>query len=133
MADAILCLHFAFVAFVAGGLAAITAGGRARARWALNRGVRAAHLAATPFIAVQAWRGRDGPLTSVKSRLRVAAGPTAGSSAAAPLDGHWLARGEPDGRLLELPNAKVPPTHFERPRARFHAVHLEPNETGGMR
>lgn len=74
LADAVLVLHAAVVAFVVLGQVAIVAGGLARRGFARNRGFRIAHLALVGVIVVQAWLGRLCPLTTLEQSLREAAG-----------------------------------------------------------
>jgi hypothetical protein len=70
LADAILLLHFAFVLFVVGGLAAVWAGAFAAWRWVRHFWFRAAHLAAILFVAAEALLGLVCPLTEWEDRLR---------------------------------------------------------------
>jgi len=69
-ADAILMLHFAFVAFVVGGLAAIWLGATLGWRWVRNFTFRIAHLAAICFVAGEAILGVMCPLTGWEDALR---------------------------------------------------------------
>ena len=69
-ADAILILHFAFVAFVVGGLAAIWLGVALGWRWVRNFAFRVAHLAAILFVAAEALLGVMCPLTVWEDALR---------------------------------------------------------------
>ena len=55
LADAILLLHLAVVAFVVVGEALILFGGWRGWHWVRHRGLRIAHLALIGFIAVQTW------------------------------------------------------------------------------
>ena len=70
LADAVLIVHGAFVAFIVAGLAAIWVG--ACCQWAWVRGVwfRAAHLAAIAFVALEALIGAACPLTLLEDWLR---------------------------------------------------------------
>ena len=70
LADAILVVHAAFVAFVVGGLAAIWIGIAARRRFAYNRTFRLAHLAAIVFVAIESVLGFMCPLTIWEDSLR---------------------------------------------------------------
>src|SRR5688572_18492292 len=69
-ADAVLVVHFAFVAFVVGGLAAIWAGAALGWSWVRNFAFRMAHLAAIVFVAAEALLGLMCPLTIWEDALR---------------------------------------------------------------
>jgi hypothetical protein len=69
-ADAVLIVHFAFVAFVVGGLALIWIGAAAGWRWVRNFWFRVAHLAAIAFVATEAVVGVLCPLTVWEAALR---------------------------------------------------------------
>ena len=69
-ADAILVLHFAFIAFVVGGLAAIWVGAALAWGWVRNFAFRIAHLAAILFVAAEALLGVMCPLTVWEDALR---------------------------------------------------------------
>jgi polyferredoxin len=69
-ADAILVLHFAFVAFVVAGLAAIWLGAALQWNWVRARRFRVAHLAAIFFVAAEALAGAVCPLTVWEDALR---------------------------------------------------------------
>ncbi|HXF66811.1 MAG TPA: DUF2784 domain-containing protein [Burkholderiales bacterium] len=73
LADIVLVVHFAFVAFVVGGLASIWLGAAAGWRWVRNFWFRAAHLGAITFVAAEAILGIWCPLTVWEARLRGAA------------------------------------------------------------
>lgn len=89
LADAVLVLHFAIVAFIVGGLAYILAGNVRHWRGANSLCFRVAHLAAIAFVVVQSWLGEVCPLTTLESWLRVRGGTS-------PYDKsfieHWLQR-----------------------------------------
>lgn len=70
LADIVLVLHFAFVAFVVGGLALVWLGAAAGWRWVRNFWFRAAHLGAIAFVAAEAILGIWCPLTLWEARLR---------------------------------------------------------------
>lgn len=70
LADLVLVVHFAFVAFVVGGLAAIWIGAAAGWRWVRNFRFRVAHLAAILFVAAEALLGVMCPLTVWEDALR---------------------------------------------------------------
>jgi polyferredoxin len=70
LADFILIVHFAFVAFVVGGLALIWIGAAAGWQWVRNFWFRVAHLAAIVFVAGEALVGVWCPLTVWEDALR---------------------------------------------------------------
>jgi len=70
LADAILVVHFAFICFVVGGLAAIWIGAALRWRWVRSIRFRLAHLAAICFVAAEALLGFMCPLTVWEDALR---------------------------------------------------------------
>lgn len=70
LADIVLVVHFAFVAFVVGGLAAIWIGAVAGWHWIRNFRFRVAHLAAIVFVAAEALLGVMCPLTVWEDALR---------------------------------------------------------------
>jgi polyferredoxin len=69
-ADAVLLVHFAFVAFVLGGFAAIWAGALLHWQWIRNFRFRVIHLAAICFVAAEAVAGVMCPLTVWEDALR---------------------------------------------------------------
>jgi hypothetical protein len=69
-ADAILVLHFAFVLFVVGGLAATWIGAALGRRWVHNVWFRMAHLAAILFVVAESLAGVWCPLTVWEDALR---------------------------------------------------------------
>lgn len=74
MADAILVIHFAFVAFVVLGFVLILVGLSTGWAWVHNRSFRITHLAAIGLVVLQAWLGRLCPLTVWENELRRRAG-----------------------------------------------------------
>lgn len=70
LADAILVVHVAFIAFVVVGLLLILLGGALKWAWVKNRWFRTAHLAAIGIVVAQAWLGVACPLTVWESNLR---------------------------------------------------------------
>lgn len=70
LADFILIVHFAFVLFIVGGLAAIWAGAALGWRWVRDFRFRIAHLAAIVFVAGEALAGVWCPLTVWEDALR---------------------------------------------------------------
>ena len=70
LADVILVVHFAFVAFVVGGLGAIWLGAALGWRWTRNFPFRIAHFVAILFVAAEALLGVMCPLTVWEDALR---------------------------------------------------------------
>lgn len=70
LADAVLLLHFAFVAFVVGGLALVWVGAAAGWGWVRNFWFRAAHLGAILFVVAESLIGAVCPLTIWEDALR---------------------------------------------------------------
>jgi len=70
LADLVLYLHFAFVAFVVLGAACIVFGKPLGWSWTHNRLFRHVHLAAVVFVALEALLGVACPLTVWEHRLR---------------------------------------------------------------
>lgn len=87
LADALLLVHVAVVAFVVLGEVLVLLGGRRGWAWVRRRGLRGLHVAAMGFIALQAWLGDLCPLTTWEQALRTLAGEATyqGSFVA-----HWL-------------------------------------------
>ena len=69
-ADAVLLVHFAFVAFVIGGLALTWIGAALSWRWVRNFWFRALHVIAICFVAVESLLGVMCPLTTWEDALR---------------------------------------------------------------
>jgi polyferredoxin len=69
-ADAVLLVHFAFVAFVIGGFALIWLGAVLHWAWIRNFTFRSIHLAAICFVAAEAAAGVMCPLTVWEDALR---------------------------------------------------------------
>jgi len=74
LADCVLIVHTAFIAFVIGGLLLTWIGGLARWRWVHGRVLRSAHLAAIGLVVVQAYLRIPCPLTMWENHLREMAG-----------------------------------------------------------
>lgn len=70
VADALLLLHFAIAAFIAGGLPLVWIGAAAGWRWVRNARFRYLHLAAILVVAVEALLGFACPLTVWEDLLR---------------------------------------------------------------
>jgi len=75
-ADAVVLVHFAYVAFVVIGLLAILLGLACRQRWARNFWFRCLHLLAILVVAAEAVCGITCPLTTWEHQLRALAGET---------------------------------------------------------
>ncbi len=74
LADAVVVLHFAYVAFVVLGMAAILVGWLFRWRFVGNFWFRAVHLLLIAVVAAESLTGVICPLTTCEARLRAAAG-----------------------------------------------------------
>jgi len=70
LADAVLTLHFAVVAFVLGGALVVPMGGWLGWRWVLAPLFRLVHLGAIAFVVLQSWLGAACPLTVLEIWLR---------------------------------------------------------------
>ena len=73
-ADIIVAVHFAFVAFVIGGLLAVLVGALLGWSWTRNFYFRCLHLLAILAVVVEAFCGVTCPLTTWENALRVRAG-----------------------------------------------------------
>ncbi len=76
-ADGVLVVHFAYVAFVVSGYAAIPWGARRGWRWTRSVRYRLLHMAAIAYVALEQLFGVRCPLTVWEYRLRGGAGPPA--------------------------------------------------------
>lgn len=74
LADAVLVLHAAVVAFIVGGLVLIVAGNLLGWPWVNSMAFRGAHLAAIAFVIAETWIGLVCPLTTLEAWLRSQAG-----------------------------------------------------------
>lgn len=74
VADAILIIHFAFIAFVLGGQICVVVGYFRNWRWVRNITFRLFHLLAIGTVVALAWANQLCPLTVWESTLRDAAG-----------------------------------------------------------
>src|SRR5579859_189853 len=70
LADAIVIIHAAYVAFVVFGLAAILLGAAMRWRWTQNFAFRITHLAAIALVCLESIVGVMCPLTSLEDSIR---------------------------------------------------------------
>ncbi|MFC6633688.1 DUF2784 domain-containing protein [Microbulbifer taiwanensis] len=86
-ADAILCTHVLFVAFVILGLALILLGGLRAWSWVRNPWFRLLHLTAIGVVVVQSWLSVICPLTIWEMALRERAGDEVYSGS---FISHWL-------------------------------------------
>lgn len=73
LADAVLTLHFALVAFVVGGLVLVIIGNLRWWRWVNGIGLRLAHLGAIVVVVAEAWLDIACPLTTLENWLRAKA------------------------------------------------------------
>jgi len=89
LADLILILHFAYVAFVVGGLAIIWVGFAFRSSWVRHWGFRLAHLLAMGIVLAEVVCGVNCPLTVWENALRARAG---GAAYGESFLEHWLRR-----------------------------------------
>jgi hypothetical protein len=89
LADAIVIVHAAYVAFVVGGLAAILLGAAMRWRWTRSFAFRITHLAAIALVCLESIVGVMCPLTTLEDSIRSRAG-----AASYPGDfiGYWTHR-----------------------------------------
>jgi len=76
LADLVLALHFAVVAFVVGGLVFIIIGNLNKWRWVNALWFRLAHLGAIAVVVAEAWLEITCPLTSLEMWLRAESGAT---------------------------------------------------------
>jgi len=74
LANLVIALHVAYVAFVVLGLAAILVGAAAGWRWVRNLWFRSAHLAAIALVLFESIAGIACPLTTLENSLRARAG-----------------------------------------------------------
>ena len=74
LADVVLLLHFAYVAFVVVGLVLVLVGGLRGWNWVRNIWFRGAHVAAILIVVVEAWLDVVCPLTTLENYLRRLAG-----------------------------------------------------------
>jgi hypothetical protein len=89
LADVVLALHVAVVAFVVGGLVLVVIGNLRNWRWVNGPGFRLAHLAAIAVVVAEVWLGVTCPLTTLEMGLRTKALATTYTGS---FIGHWLQR-----------------------------------------
>jgi hypothetical protein len=76
LADLVLALHFAIVAFVVGGLVLVIIGNLCKWRWVNALWFRLAHLGAIAVVVAEAWLEIICPLTILEMWLRTKSGAT---------------------------------------------------------
>jgi polyferredoxin len=74
LADVVVTIHVAYVAFVLGGLVLTLAGAALHWRWVRNIWFRLVHLAMIGIVVAEAWCGVVCPLTTWENDLRELAG-----------------------------------------------------------
>ena len=74
LADAVVIIHAAYVAFVVFGLAAILIGAAMRWRWTRSLAFRITHLAAIALVCLESIIGVMCPLTSLEDSIRARGG-----------------------------------------------------------
>ena len=89
LADIVLTLHVAVVAFVVGGLVLVLAGNLRGWRWVNALWFRLAHLVAIVVVVAETWLGMLCPLTTLEMWLRERAGVTGYGGG---FIEHWLQR-----------------------------------------
>jgi hypothetical protein len=89
LADVVLTLHFAVVAFVVGGLVLVIIGNLRSWRWVNTWWFRLAHLGAIAVVVTEAWLGVACPLTTLEMWLRAKARATTYSGG---FIEHWVQR-----------------------------------------
>lgn len=92
LADAVLLLHFAVVAFVVGGLLFVIIGNIGHWRWVNGWWFRVLHLAAIAIVAAEAWFGIACPLTTLELWLRAKSGAVLAATHNESFVGYWLHR-----------------------------------------
>lgn len=89
LADLVLTLHFALVAFVVGGLVLIVIGNFRSWHWVNGLWFRLIHLSAIAVVVAEAWLGITCPLTTLEMGLRAQARATTYSGS---FIEHWVQR-----------------------------------------
>ena len=89
LANTVLVVHLAIVAFVVLGLVLVIVGNLRRWRWVNHLWFRLAHLGAIAVVALEAWFGVTCPLTTLEMWLRVRGHTEAYSGGFVE---HWLQR-----------------------------------------
>lgn len=89
LADLVLALHLAIVAFVVGGLVVVVAGNRLGSAWVNGWAFRLLHLAAITVVVAESWLGIACPLTALENHLRLRSGE---GGMGPSFIGHWMQR-----------------------------------------
>lgn len=89
LADVVLAVHVAVVAFVIGGLVLVVIGNLRRWRWVNALWLRIVHLGAIAVIVAETWLGISCPLTALEMGLRAKAASITYSGS---FIEHWLQR-----------------------------------------
>ena len=89
-ADAVLLVHWMFVAFVVVGLLLILLGGALGWGWVRKRRFRVLHLVGIGYVTVQAWFGLICPLTHIENALRARAEGAGAAAYSGAFIAHWL-------------------------------------------
>ena len=89
LADIVLTLHFAIVAFVVGGLVLVVIGNFRSWHWVNALWFRLAHLGAIAVVVAEVWLGITCPLTTLEMGLRAQASATTYSGS---FIEHWVQR-----------------------------------------
>jgi hypothetical protein len=89
LADIVLVVHFAVVAFIVGGLVLIVVGNAFTWAWVNRWWFRAVHLSAIAFVAASSWVGVPCPLTTLEAWLRRQTGSATYNES---FIEHWLQR-----------------------------------------
>lgn len=89
LADAVLVLHFLFIAFVVGGLVLVLLGNLRGWAWVNGLWFRAAHLGAIGFVVVESWFDMPCPFTTLEAWLRPREGAATYSQG---FIAHWFQR-----------------------------------------
>jgi len=92
LADIVLTLHVAVVAFVVGGLVLVLAGNLRGWRWVNTLWFRLAHLVAIGVVVAETWLGMLCPLTTLEMWLRERAGVAGVTGYGGGFIEHWLQR-----------------------------------------
>lgn len=89
MADLVVAIHAAYIAFVVVGFIAIIVGGALGWRWVRNFALRVAHLIAIALVLAESIAGLACPLTTLENALRARAGQPGYATS---FLGYWLDR-----------------------------------------
>ncbi len=92
LANAVLLLHAALVAFVVLGLPLVWLGNARGWAWVNRLGLRGLHLLAIGVVVAEAWLGIECPLTTLEAWLRLQADPTGQPVQGQDFIAHWVGR-----------------------------------------